>query len=180
MEFEILETERLYLRRLTADQYEEILDRCSDLEVMDFLGVKREDLEKERKKAGKGFSMHNKSLLIFQLMDKTTGQIIGWCGFHTWYLDHARAEIGYALFDEKAKGKGLMSEAMQAIIAYGFQTMQLHRIEAFVGPNNVASLKTVQKFGFVKEGHLRSHFFTNGKYEDSLVFSLLRSEYAPI
>ncbi len=177
MEFEILETQRLYLRKLTADQYEEILYRCSDLEVMAFLNVKREELEKERKKADKGFSMHNKSLLIFQLMDKTDGQIIGWCGFHTWYHDHARAEIGYALFDETAKGKGFVSEAMQVIIAYGFDKMKLNRIEAFIGPDNVASLKTVQKFGFVKEGHLRSHFFTKGKYEDSLVFSLLRSEY---
>lgn len=177
MEFEILETERLYLRKLTAEQYEEILDRCSDLEVMDFLRVQREDLEKERKKAEKGFSMHNKSLLIFQLMDKTNGQIIGWCGYHTWYHDHARAEIGYGMFEENAKAKGLMSEAMQPIIGYGFQKMNLNRIEAFIGPNNIASLKTVQKFGFVQEGHLRSHFFTKGKYEDSLVFSLLRSEY---
>ncbi|SCY52135.1 GNAT family N-acetyltransferase [Flavobacterium caeni] len=175
MDFEILQTGRLYLRKLTGDQWQEILERSSDLEVIDFLGVAREDLAKERKKTEKGFETHNKSLLIFQLVDKQSGQIIGWCGYHTWYLDHARAEIGYGLFDDAFKRKGLMTEAMRAVIDYGFDAMQLNRIEAFVGTQNTASLQTLAKFGFVREGLLKSHYFKNGVYEDSLVFGLLRN-----
>ena len=109
-------------------------------------------------------------------MDKSTEKIIGWCGFHTWYLDHFRAEIGYGLFDENFKNKGIMTEAMKAILEYGFKQMKLHRIEAFIGTYNIPSLKLVEKFGFTKEGILRNHYLKNNVLEDSAVFSLLQKE----
>ena len=70
-----------------------------------------------------------------------------------------------------------MSEAMEAILAYGFNDMNLNRIEAFVGKNNVASLRTLKKFNFEEEGVLREHYINKSDPEDSLVFSLLKSEY---
>lgn len=128
MEFEIIQTERLYLRKLNGDQWEEILKSSSDLEVMAILGVARENLPKERAKTERGFSSFNKSLLIFQLIEKASGQMIGWCGYHTWYHDHNRAEIGYGLYDDSTKRKGYMAEAMTVIIQYGFGPMRLQRI----------------------------------------------------
>ena len=97
---------------------------------------------------------------------------------HVWYLDHNRAEIGYALTDNPEKSKGLMTEAMNSILKYGFEEMKLHRIEAFIGPENIPSLKLVAKFNFKKEGVLRQHYFKNDKMEDSAVFALLKDEYA--
>jgi ribosomal-protein-alanine N-acetyltransferase len=70
-----------------------------------------------------------------------------------------------------------MSEVLPEVIRYGFTTMKLHRIEAMVGPNNGASLRLMQKFGFRHEGHLKAHYLRNGIYEDSVVFGLLRSEW---
>ncbi len=175
MDFEVIETNRLYLRKLTDEMYEDILLNCSDEEIVLYLNPS--DLEKEKLKAKKGFSTFNKSMLNFQLIDKKTNEIIGWCGFHTWYEDHHRAEIGYELLSDNNKSKGIMSEALEAVISYGFNTMQLHRIEAFIGPDNIPSLKLVEKFGFTKEGHLRNHYLKNGIYEDSVVFSLLKNEY---
>ena len=70
-----------------------------------------------------------------------------------------------------------MTEALTPIIAYGFSEMQLHRIEAFVGPNNSPSLNLMRKFGFTQEGQLRQHYLKDGKFEDSVVFSLLLEEY---
>lgn len=177
MEFEILETERLYLRKLTDETFEELLKSASDETLAQLLGIAANDLDKERTKAKKGFATHNKSMLIFQLIDKQSNAIIGSCGYHTWYLDHNRAEIGYAMNNDEVKAKGFMTEALAKIIEYGFDKMKLNRIEAMLSPENVPSLKLVEKFGFVKEGHLRNHYFKNGKYEDSLVFSLLKSEY---
>lgn len=177
MDFEILTTERLYLRKLTDEQFQDLLTNAPDQTLMQYLDLRKEDLAKERAKAQKGFATFNKSLLIFQLIDRQSDAIIGWCGYHTWYLDHHRAEIGYGLNSDSTKAKGIMTEAVAPILAYGFEVMQLNRIEAFIGPENVPSLKLIQKFGFTQEGHLRKHYFKNGKYEDSLVFSLLRNEY---
>jgi len=70
-----------------------------------------------------------------------------------------------------------MTEAFQKIIHYGFDVMKLNRIEAFVSPQNEASIKLLKKFNFVEEGLLRKHYFKNNIMEDSLVCSLLRSEY---
>lgn len=178
MNFEILETERLYLRKLTDELYEEILLNGSDGQIYMYLNIDGESVAKEKEKAKKGFGMFNKSLLIFQLIDKETQQIIGWCGYHTWFREHRRAELGYALNREEAKRRGFMAEALEAVIGYGFKVMNLHRVEALVAPDNIPSLKLVQKFGFIKEGYLREHYFKNGVFEDSVFFALLAAEYA--
>lgn len=177
MDFEIIQTNRLYLRKLTDKLYEDILLNCSNEDIEQYLNIGAEEISTEKDKAKKGFSTYNKSLVIFQLIDKNTNQIIGWCGFHTWYKDHRRAEIGYALNSDSNRSKGYMSEAIKPIIQYGFGTMNLNRIEAFIGPENYPSLKLIEKLGFKKEGQLRNHYFKNGKFEDSVVHSLLIDEF---
>lgn len=178
MTFEILTTERLKLRKLTPETYQFVYDAYSDEALIQFLGVAdAEQLEKERTKFKKGLSIHNKTFLYFQLLDGTTEKIIGWCGYHTWYLDHNRAEIGYGLFSEEYKNTGIMTEAMTAILDYGFNSMKLHRVEAMIATYNVPSLKLAEKFGFTQEGILREHYSVEGKMENSVVFSLLKHEY---
>lgn len=176
--FEEIKTERLILRKLTPEVYRFIHENYDDNRLMDFLNLKSDaELDKEKDKYKKGLSTYNRSFVNFQLMDIFTKKIVGTCGFHTWYLDHGRAEIGYALNDDVYKGKGLMSEAMKYVIDYGFNKMNLSRIEAFVGTNNTPSLRLMSKFHFVSEGLMRKHYFKNDKMEDSLVFSLLKEEY---
>ena len=128
----------------------------------------------EQEKNNKGLSTYNREFVWFQLLEKENENFIGWGSFHILYTDHNRAEIGYGLSDDKYKNKGYMTEAMEFLIHYGFETMHLHRIEAFVGTTNVPSLQLMKKFGFEKEGHLKEHYFTKGMYEDSLVFGLIK------
>jgi ribosomal-protein-alanine N-acetyltransferase len=145
---------------------------------MDFLGLDTTAaLERERYKHSHGLSTFNKTLLYFTLADSSTGKIIGYCGYHTWYTDHNRAEIFYGLHNEAHKQQGIMSEALNTIIPYGFNEMNLHRIEAMTATYNNASIKTLSKFGFVQEGVLREHYLVDGIMEDSLMFSLLKHEY---
>ncbi len=177
--FETLTTERLLLRKWTADDFRSVFAHCSDEQLMELLGITtKEQLEIERtKQQNGGFSSYNKKFAYFQILDKQTNQFLGWCGYHTWYTDHARAEVGYNLVDEAMMGKGIMSEALHAVIAYGFEQMGLERIEALIGPNNIPSLKLAAKFGFQKEGLLREHYRRNGLQEDSVVFGLLKREW---
>lgn len=178
MHFEILTTEHLLLRKLTPEVFDYIHAFYSDKELLHFLGLESEsELQKEKDKHETGLSTFNKSFLYFQIIDKKTDTIIGWCGYHTWYLEHNRAEIGYGLFDENYKRKGYMSEALKPIIHYGFHKMNLHRIEVFLSVENIPSLKLITKFGFTQEGILKDHYFKNGIMEDSVVFSLLKNEY---
>lgn len=178
MEFEYHTTPNLLLRKYTPEVAEYIFTHYNDSELSDFLGLDNTEaltVEKDRFKYGN--TMFNKSFEYFHLLNKDSEKVIGWCGYHTWYKLHQRAEIGYMLYSDNYKGKGLMSEALKFSIDYGFNNMNLHRIEAFVGPDNVPSLKLMDKFGFVKEGVLREHYKKNNKMEDSVAFSILKSEY---
>ena len=114
---------------------------------------------------------------FFLLTEKITNTIIGRCGLHNWNKEHHRAEIGYNISDENYKRKGLMTEAVSSIIDYGFNKLNLHRIEALVGSNNIPSLKIMENHNFTKEGLLRQHYNVADKYEDSIVYSILYNEY---
>ena len=70
-----------------------------------------------------------------------------------------------------------MSEAIVSIVNYGFNNMNLERIEAFVSPNNTHSIKLLKRMKFKKEGFLKHHYFHNSKMDDSIVFALLKFEY---
>ena len=178
MKFEEIITDRLILRKFTQESFDSIYSDMSQDEQLDILGLNSiEKLLEEKEKYKKGLSTHNKKFLYHQLIDKKTSAIIGWCGFHTWYTDHNRAEIGYGLFDDNYKSKGIMSEAIVSIVNYGFINMNLERIEAFVSPNNTHSIKLLKRMKFKKEGFLKHHYFHNSKMEGSIVFALLKFEY---
>lgn len=177
MIFETIVTPRLLLRKIVPETYNFIYANYEDTKLMSFLGLEStEKFEIEKMKFKKGLSTHNRSFVNFQMIDSVSDMIIGGCGFHTWYIDHARAEIGYAIYDERFKQQGLMSEAIKAVLNYGFGQMKLHRVEAFIGLSNLPSLKLVERAGFVKEGLLREHYNKEGVFQDSYVFSLLKSE----
>jgi [ribosomal protein S5]-alanine N-acetyltransferase len=175
MLLENLETERLILRKVDQEIMNFVYKHYTDDELLLFFGlIDLQSLEAEKKKWEKGFSTFNKTFLYFLLMDKITSKVIGWCGYHTWYTDHHRAELGYGLYEEQVKNKGLMTEALKPIIEFGWSKMHLHRIEAFVSPNNLPSLKLLERFSFDKEGFLNEHYLKQGIYEDSLVFSRIK------
>jgi ribosomal-protein-alanine N-acetyltransferase len=84
-------------------------------------------------------------------------------------------ELGYALHREDW-GKGYATEAATLMIRFGFDNLQLHRIQAACGPDNRASQRLLARLGFTPEGRMRDHVFTNGAWRDSLLYSLLDYE----
>lgn len=81
-----------------------------------------------------------------------------WGGFCSCFL-------GYKM-DEAHINQGYMTEAVGAVVRYGFGTLGLHRIEANVMPRNVRSLRVLEKCGFVNEGTSRRYLLINGVWED--------------
>jgi len=87
-----------------------------------------------------------------------------------------RAEIGY-LLNRRQWGKGYMTEAMAFVLAYAFEGLGLHRIEADTDPENLPSLALLEKFGFVREGLFHDRWYVHGKWHDSVMLGLLASTY---
>lgn len=178
MHFLTLETSRLILKGFSPEDMKYVFDNLPRPEIMKLLGHRHdEEYLKEEYKHKNGYASYNRSFKLFLLIDKESGLIIGRCGLHNWNKDHKRAEIGYVMTEESFKRKGLMSEAVKAILNCGFSELGLNRIEAMVGTENEASLKLLERNRFTREGLLRQHVLINDTYEDSALFSLLRSEY---
>lgn len=181
MELETLETERLYLKKVTPEDLITIFAELPEAEAMALLGLRtHEEYLRDKAKSDGGYVTYDRSIVAFLLVLKETGKTLGRGGFHNWYFDHRRAELGYALFDEKEYGKGYMGEAVKAIIRYGFEVMNLNRMEASTSPNNAASQAILKRNGFQQEGFMRQHYCRDGIVEDSVMFSLLKEEYREV
>ncbi len=89
--------------------------------------------------------------------------------------NNVRAEIGYAMKPEYW-GKGYIQEALIKVIYFGFNEFCLHSIEANVNPDNASSIKLLEKCGFKKEAYFKEDYFYNGKFLDSVIYSLLETD----
>ncbi|MCB9045678.1 MAG: GNAT family N-acetyltransferase [Chitinophagales bacterium] len=175
-----IETERLVLNEITPKVHEYIMSHYDDDAIMKFFGHSTvKELMAEKERFMQGVSSYYFTFRRFTMVDKATGITIGQCGFHKWYTDHAKAEFGYALNNDEVKNKGFMTEAAKAIVAYGFEKMELNRIEAFASPANEPSIRLLKSLGFTYEGLMREHYYKNGLIEDSACYSLLKREYKP-
>ncbi len=99
-------------------------------------------------------------------------KMIGDISFWRMMPEHYRAETGYLLAEEHW-GKGLATEALRAVLQYGFGVMGLHSVEARVNPENMPTIRLLERCGFTREAYFRENEFFNGKFVDSAVYSLL-------
>ena len=108
---------------------------------------------------------------------RTDDQLIGSITLFNLDFTHRRAEMGYALGRDHW-GQGYMNEALMAVLKYAFEVLDLHRVEADVDPRNAASIKTLERLGFQREGYLRERWQVNGEIQDAFFYGLLRREWA--
>lgn len=107
---------------------------------------------------------------------QSDNQLIGSLTLFNLDFTHRRAEIGYALGRDHW-GRGYMNEALMAVLKFAFEVLELHRIEADVDPRNTASIKTVERQGFQREGYLRERWQVNGEIQDAFFYGLLQEEW---
>nr|WP_304608529.1 GNAT family protein [Pontibacter anaerobius] len=166
------------LRELTPAIFNQLFLKKTKPEIMEYLHLQTDQqFEEMEERYTKGITTYYHDFKGFHLLDRETKQVIGHCDFHTWVPSHRRAEVGYAIKNEKYKNKGLMTEALESILTFGFRQMNLYRVEALIADYNTPSLQLVQHFGFKREGLLRNHYKVNGQLEDSIMFSLLKPEF---
>ncbi|AJH15693.1 GNAT family N-acetyltransferase [Myroides profundi] len=172
--FPILETERLILRRLDINDLNTMYTMRTDPEVMKYIPIPITQSEEEIKQYIHSIDerMAAKECVNWAITLKEEGTMIGTIGFYRMKLEHYRAETGYMSLP-KFNGKGYITEALQAIVHYGFSTMKLHSIEALLDPENIGSMKVLEKCGFIKEGHLKENWFFDGQFLDTVIYSKL-------
>jgi [ribosomal protein S5]-alanine N-acetyltransferase len=100
-------------------------------------------------------------------------KVMGNIGIWQLKKEDYRGEIGYMLHPDFWR-KGIMQEAVEAVINFGFNQMQLHSLEAKINPSNSASAMLLEKNNFIKEAHFKEDCFWEGEFSDTVVYSLLK------
>ncbi len=173
-----LETDRLILRKMSLDDAEAVFAYASDPEVTRYViwETHRSIEDSEGFLRSVVESYENAEEATWGIVYKGDRRFVGGCGIVGWDPAHARAEMGYVLSREYW-GRGLMTEAVRAMIAFGFERINLNRMEARCIAENVASARVMEKAGMIYEGTLRQREFIKGAYQDMKVYSILRSEF---
>jgi RimJ/RimL family protein N-acetyltransferase len=175
-----LETARLILRPLASDDAASLFAIYSDPQVMrywstppwDCLEVAVATIAADLQSMAEGVHVR------LAIVARSTHDLIGTCSLFNIHASSRRAELGYCLARE-AWGRGYMHEALLALIGFGFSSLGLHRLEADIDPRNEASARSLERLGFVKEGHLRERWIVNGEVSDSGLYGLLRRDWDP-
>jgi ribosomal-protein-alanine N-acetyltransferase len=177
--FPHLETERVLLRRLRLSDTESLFAVLGDEEVARFYDddafTEVSQAEEQIEAWAAGFDARRS--VRWGITLKEQDDVIGTCGYYGFHGWHERAGIGYELGRPYWR-RGIMTEALEAMIGFGFKEIGLNRIQAVVMPENEASVKLLGKLGFWEEGLLREYENWGGKgLVDLSMFALLKRDY---
>ncbi len=139
------------------------------------LGIMSESAYR-REFAENGFWQKTEGTLVIVAKD---GEIAGHIEFFRPVTYWDAFELSYQLYDDRHKGKGYMTEAVQLLVDYLFGAKKEHRIHLVIVPENAASRRVAEKCGFTLEGTARGAFFNGGRNHDVLLYSLLRTDPRP-
>ena len=172
--FPNLETERLLLRRVDSNDVKEIFALRSNPETMKYIP---RPLVKTDEDALEHIAMIDSKIdsnegINWAITLKDNPKLIGIIGHYRIKPESYRAELGYMLLPEY-HGRGIVSEAVEEAVKYGFNVMNVHSLEAIIAPDNHASAKVLEKNGFVKEAHLKENEFYEGRFLDTVIYSIL-------
>ena len=169
----MFETERLFLRPMTAADVEPVFAMRSDESVMRYIRtaqITRAEAEKWIELVSSRWATER--IGFCAVIEKSSGRFIGWCGL--WRLvETGETEVGYALFPE-FWGRGYAPEAARAVLRYGFEELGLDHLVAVADPHNAASRRVMEKIGMQFD-------YTGEFYGRDLVhYSIARAEYEKI
>ncbi|HEY3253770.1 MAG TPA: GNAT family protein [Polyangiaceae bacterium] len=115
-------------------------------------------------------------LFEFALVRTCDARLIGRCGMQLSEREQNEAMLWYLLARD-AWGAGYAPEAVQAVLAFGFEELRLHRIFVDIDPRNTGSIRVAEKLGLRREGHFVENSWLKGEWTDTVVFALLDREY---
>lgn len=170
--FPCFKTERLKLRQTTYEDAEAVFTVFSDPKVTKFHNL---DTFTHLDQANRVIARRIKDFstgrgIRWGIIHQKYNYLIGSCGF-TWNNSENGAEVGYELKSQFWQ-QGIMTEALSAIVQYGFASRNLHFVVAQIMLANVASRKLLEKLGFQSQGIIKKQGFWKGEYHDLEQFIL--------
>ncbi|WP_128894123.1 GNAT family N-acetyltransferase [Longirhabdus pacifica] len=167
-------TKRLHLRKLEQNDAASLFTIWSDPDVTRFMNIDAYTTEEQVLHMigilNKLFE-ENKAIR-YAIIKLDTHDIIGTCGYNMFDFENEVTEIGYEL-GKTYWGQGFAAEAIQALLDHAFHTLSLHRVEAKIEPNNVNSIRLIEKLQFSLEGTKRQCEKINGKWIDLHLYAKL-------
>ena len=174
-----IETRRLRLRRLRESDAEELFAIFSDPKVTRYWGAATwTTLEPAREMIATDLSSATRTHLRLGVERKADDRLLGTCTLFNFHEACRRAEVGYGL-GSHAWGRGYMLESLIALLQYGFDVLDLHRVEADIDPRNQPSGRILERLGFQQEGLLRERWIVGDEISDTAFYGLLRREWRP-
>lgn len=175
----VLSTARLELRALVHDDVAQLFEVFSDPEVVRYWSTPpmQSVAEAEAIVAKSGQHLAAGSGYRWAVCRREDARVMGTISLFHFDEQNNRAEIGYAL-GRAFWGAGHMHEALTALVELAFGDMDLRRLEADTDPRNAASIRALGRLGFEREGLLRERWVVAGEVSDSLLFGLLRRDWA--
>lgn len=175
-----IETERLILRRFEYADTQAMLKNWIADEKIQYMysepvySTEAEVTELLDKYIG---SYAKEDYYRWAIIDKETNECIGQIAYFLVDSKNHFAEIEYCI-GSAFQRRGYATEATKAVIAYGFDKINLHKVQICTRPINTPSKRVIEKCGFAYEGTLRDFFYMDGGYQSRLYYSILRNEYS--
>jgi RimJ/RimL family protein N-acetyltransferase len=174
-----LQTPRLTLREFEADDWPAVLAYQSDPRYLRYYEWTERTPETVRQFVGIFLAQQReqpRSRYQLAVTVTATGELIGNCGVRRATADSLDAEMGYEIAPQQW-GHGYATEAAQAMLDFAFADLRLHRVAAWCVADNAGSIRVLQKLGLRQEGHLRETDYFKGRWWDTLVWAILRTEW---
>ena len=171
-----LETPRLILREMQLADFPYIHAYASDEENGKYMpwGPNNEnDTRAFLTRKFKEQASSPRKTFDFGVIDKTTGQFMGACGFMVKSYESQVGFIGYVL-KKTYHGRGFATEFSKALLQFGFDELKMHRIEATCDSENIGSFKVMQKIGMQQEALLRGDAVYKGRRRSTIICSIVR------
>jgi RimJ/RimL family protein N-acetyltransferase len=172
-----LTTERLALRWLDKNDAAAQFALFSDPAVMEFIAEPWTRMTQAEEALEQALaSYRDGSNLVFAVELRETGEFIGNVNLHRFFESNRRCEVGYAIASAH-QGRGYATEALAAVIEYGFRALDINRFEADINPANEASARVLERLGFRREGLMRERWIIRGAKQDSAFYGLLKADW---
>lgn len=172
--FPVLKTKHLILRRMEEKDIQGLYNFYSDPKALKYIARNLiTDIEHAVEKL-KIFDQLfiNKIGIWWAFNKKGEEEFIGFGGFFEVDKEANKAEIGYGFLPGNW-GKGYGTETVEILTEFGLKELKLHKIYANVDPENKASVKLLEKFGYKREGLFKDHDYAQNKYFDTAVYTLI-------
>jgi len=173
------EGKRIRIRKLRPSDAESIYENARDVEIYRWaISIPRPypRAEADRLIRKASYYLKRGKRYAFGIALKDSDRVIGIVDLFKVDFENKDAELGYWI-GKKYRGKGLMSEAVELMLNFGFTKLKLHRIHANVFEGNTASEKVLKRHGFIYEGLSRESRFKCGKWQNELRYALLKKHW---